>query len=174
MKITEVHIKLVSNPKEKLRAFCSVTLDNAFAIRDMKIIETSKGLLLAMPSRRLGFRCPHCHSKNHLRAHYCNECGSEVLQTNLPTDETGRLSLYADIAYPVNSSTRDLLQRTVLQAYMDECRQSETMTHHNEGEASGGNRLTSSGHAGNEDTFVRRNVTQDRPVDGDSFGSGIH
>ena len=50
MVITEVRIKLVEENNERLMAFCSVTLDNAFVIRDLKIIEGTKGLFVAMPS----------------------------------------------------------------------------------------------------------------------------
>ncbi|MBY0325968.1 MAG: SpoVG family protein, partial [Gemmataceae bacterium] len=45
MKITEVRIKLMElgNDNEKLQAFCSITFDNAFVIRDLKIIEGTRG-----------------------------------------------------------------------------------------------------------------------------------
>jgi stage V sporulation protein G len=66
--ITEVRIKLVAENNERLMAFCSLTLDNAFVIRDLKIIEGTKGLFVAMPSRKLTDRCGRCGCKNHLRA----------------------------------------------------------------------------------------------------------
>jgi len=44
MEITEVRIKLVEEPGEKLKAFCSITLDNCFVVRDLKIIEGANGL----------------------------------------------------------------------------------------------------------------------------------
>jgi stage V sporulation protein G len=50
MKITDIRILLRDD--DKLRAFVSVTFDNAFAVRGMKIIEGSKGTFLAMPSRK--------------------------------------------------------------------------------------------------------------------------
>jgi stage V sporulation protein G len=37
---------------DKLKAFVSVTFDDAFAVRGMKIIEGAKGTFLAMPSRK--------------------------------------------------------------------------------------------------------------------------
>jgi stage V sporulation protein G len=50
MKITEVRISLRDD--EKLKAFVSITLDNCFVIRGLKIIHGNKGLFVAMPSRR--------------------------------------------------------------------------------------------------------------------------
>lgn len=50
MKITEVRISLRDD--EKLKAFVSVTFDNCFVIRGLKIIKGHKGLFVAMPSRK--------------------------------------------------------------------------------------------------------------------------
>ena len=62
----------------RLRAFCSLTFDNTFVIRDVKLIEGNDGLFLAMPSRKLCDHCPDCGEKNHLRARYCNGCGRRL------------------------------------------------------------------------------------------------
>src|SRR5687767_4024069 len=62
----------------RLRAFCSLTLDDTFVVRDVKLIEGNDGLFLAMPSRKLSDHCPQCHDKNHLRARYCNNCGGRL------------------------------------------------------------------------------------------------
>ena len=61
MEITEVRIKLMednSGSNERLQAFCSITFDDMFVIRDLKIIEGAKGFFVAMPSRKLTDRCP--------------------------------------------------------------------------------------------------------------------
>jgi stage V sporulation protein G len=50
MKITEVKISLRDD--EKLKAFATVTLDDCFVIRGMKIIQATRGLFVAMPTRR--------------------------------------------------------------------------------------------------------------------------
>ena len=50
MKITDIRILLRDD--DKLKAFVSVTFDNAFAVRGMKIIDGTKGTFLAMPSRK--------------------------------------------------------------------------------------------------------------------------
>ena len=63
MVITEVRIKLVEENNERLQAFCSVTFDNAFVVRDLKIIEGTKGSFVAMPSRKLTDRCPRAGAR---------------------------------------------------------------------------------------------------------------
>jgi len=39
MEISEVRVKLVANKDDRLKAFCSMTLDNDFVVRDIKVIE---------------------------------------------------------------------------------------------------------------------------------------
>ena len=119
MVITEVRIKLMddSNENERLQAFCSVTFDDAFVVRDLKIIEGSKGSFVAMPSRKLTDRCPGCGCKNHLRARYCNSCGCKLDENRATRDTTGRAKLHADIAHPINSACREVIQSAVLKAF---------------------------------------------------------
>jgi stage V sporulation protein G len=50
MKITEVRVSLREDAK--LKAFASITLDDSFVIRGLKIIEGKTGTFVAMPSRR--------------------------------------------------------------------------------------------------------------------------
>ena len=50
MNISEIRITLRDD--NKLKAFASITLENAFVIRGLKIIEGSSGLFIAMPSRK--------------------------------------------------------------------------------------------------------------------------
>jgi stage V sporulation protein G len=51
MQITEIRIALRDD--DKLKAFVSVTFDNEFVVRGMKIIEGKEGhLFVAMPSRK--------------------------------------------------------------------------------------------------------------------------
>lgn len=120
MVITEVRIKLVAENNERLMAFCSLTLDNAFVIRDLKIIDGTKGLFVAMPSRKLTDRCPRCGSKNHLRARHCNSCGGPLDENRAPRDHDGRAKLHADIAHPINSTCREVMQAAILRAFADE------------------------------------------------------
>lgn len=120
MDITEVRIKLMEDHQERLQAFCSITFDHCFVIRDLKIIEGTKGSFVAMPSRKLTDRCPRCGTKNHLRAGYCNQCGAQLSQERAGKDDDGRAKLYADIAHPINSRCREMIQSRVLQAFQEE------------------------------------------------------
>lgn len=117
MQVTEVRIKLMDEPGERLKAFCSITFDNCFVVRDLKIIEGSSGPFVAMPSRKLTSHCPACHAKNHLRAPYCSQCGRQLSHDHVPTDLDGRAKLYADIAHPINSACREMIQDSVIREY---------------------------------------------------------
>ena len=120
MVITEVRIKLVEENNERLMAFCSITLDNAFVIRDLKIIEGTKGMFVAMPSRKLTDRCHNCGTKNHLRSRFCNQCGCRLDENRALRDADGRAKLHADIAHPINSACREVIQTAVLKAFTEE------------------------------------------------------
>jgi stage V sporulation protein G len=120
VEITEVRIKLVQDNHERLQAFCSVTFDDAYVVRDLKIIEGTKGSFVAMPSRKLTDRCGHCGCKNHLRARFCNQCGGKLDENRALRDADGRAKLHADIAHPINSSCREVIQTAVIKAYQEE------------------------------------------------------
>ena len=60
MEITEVRIKLMEDSEDRLRAFCSITFDHSFVVRDLKIIEGANGPFVAMPSRKMSARCGRC------------------------------------------------------------------------------------------------------------------
>jgi len=119
MQISEIRIKLVENRSDRLKAFCSVTFDNQFVIRDLKIIEGADGFFVAMPSRKLTDRCLKCGSKNHLRAKFCNECGAR-----LPEERNRRrgprTKLHADIAHPINTESREYIQKEILESFNKE------------------------------------------------------
>src|SRR5271170_3517321 len=120
VEITEVRIKLVQDNNERLQAFCSVTFDDAFVVRDLKIIEGTKGSFVAMPSRKLTDRCNHCGCKNHLRARFCNQCGGRLDEDRAIRSADGRAKLHADIAHPINSACREVIQGAVLRSYQEE------------------------------------------------------
>ena len=117
MKITEIRVKLVGNNEERLKAFCSVTLDGSFVIRDLKVIDGANGPFVAMPSRKLSDRCPKCGGKNHYRAKFCNECGNRLDPNRAPRDDEGRVKLHADVAHPINAAGREQIQREVIEAF---------------------------------------------------------
>lgn len=53
MNITDIRIRKL-HAEGKMKAVVSVTLDDAFVIHDIKIIEGASGLFVAMPSRKVG------------------------------------------------------------------------------------------------------------------------
>lgn len=120
MDITEVRIKLMGGLQDRLLGFCSITIDHVFVVRDLKIIKGNKGAFVAMPSRKLMDRCPGCRCKNQLRAAYCSQCGISLGNNRSPKFPDGRAKLYADIAHPITTACRDLIQQRVLQAYDEE------------------------------------------------------
>lgn len=80
MTITDVRVRKVAKDG-KMKAVVSITLDDAFVVHDIKVIEGEKGLFIAMPSRKTA---------------------------------DGE---YRDIAHPINSQTREVIQSTILEAY---------------------------------------------------------
>ncbi|RKJ62520.1 septation protein SpoVG, partial [Butyricicoccus sp. 1XD8-22] len=65
----------------RMRAIASITLDDAFVVHDIRVIDGNSGLFVAMPSKRT------------------------------PDGE------FRDIAHPINSETRNMIQEVVLAAY---------------------------------------------------------
>lgn len=125
MEITEVRVKLVSNKDDRLKAFCSMTLDNDFVIRDIKVIEGTGGLFVAMPSRKMSDHCERCGGKNHLRAKYCNNCGASLSENRARQDSQGRMKLHADVAHPINAACRKRIQDKIVEAFHEEVERSK-------------------------------------------------
>lgn len=123
MEITEVRVVLKDSPDKKLKAYATVTFDNAFVVRNIKVIEGTSGLFIAMPSRKIKQPCPKCGFKNELRSKYCNQCGSQLpLNPAAPGQEnTSSAQLeHKDIAHPITQSFREHLQKRVLEGYAQE------------------------------------------------------
>lgn len=127
MHLTEVRINLCPGDANRLKAYCSLTFDDTFVVRDVKLIDGNDGLFLAMPSRKLTDRCRRCGEKNHLRAHFCNQCGSRLDENRHLHTHTGpgRPKLHADIAHPISAECRQHIERQVMAAYRDEVKLSQ-------------------------------------------------
>jgi len=82
MNITDV--KVFIRESNQLKAFVNIVIDDAFIIRNIKVIEGDKGLFVAIPSRRVS---------------------------------SGE---YRDIAHPINTETRQMLEERILLAYKEE------------------------------------------------------
>jgi len=124
VEVTEVRVKMVSDRQDKLKAFCSVTFDDAFVVRDIKVIEGNNGLFVAMPSRKLTIRCTRCGFKNQVRSSFCNDCGTEIPAELSERAEEGRTKLHADVAHPINSDCRTMIQQRIIEEYEEEKRNS--------------------------------------------------
>ena len=132
MQLSEIRINLTGASAGRLKAFCSLTFDDTFVIRDVKLIEGNDGLFLAMPSRKLCDHCPRCREKNHLRARFCNSCGLRLDENRHARNENGnggghygRIKLHADIAHPINAESRLQIERRVLAAFQEEVEKSK-------------------------------------------------
>lgn len=80
MNITDVRVRKMTKDG-KMKAVVSITIDGAFVVHDIKVIEGEKGLFIAMPSRKA---------------------------------TSGE---YRDIAHPINSESRDKIQKVILESY---------------------------------------------------------
>jgi len=124
MKITEVRVTLITSRDERLKAYCSITLDNEFVIRDIKIIEGANGYFVAMPSRKMSDHCAQCGGKNHLKAKFCNSCGAPLPDSRAKKEPNGRGKLHADIAHPINVKCRQNMQQRIVAAFEAEVKKS--------------------------------------------------
>lgn len=52
MEITDVRLRKIET-EGKLRAYVSVTFDDSFVVHDLRVIDGTKGMFVAMPSKRL-------------------------------------------------------------------------------------------------------------------------
>jgi len=120
MEITEVRIFLKDSPDKKLKAYATVTFDNAFVVRNIKVIQGASALFIAMPSRKIKQPCSKCGFKNESRAKFCNQCGIQLpmsTRTIAQPAESFTQSEHKDIAHPVTQSFREYLQKRILDEY---------------------------------------------------------
>lgn len=122
MEITDVRIRLANDSTDRLKAYCSITLEDDFVIRDLKIVDGVSGLFVAMPSRKSTIGCPRCHHKSPVRSRFCNECGANMPPAPLQPTDGPRAKSHRDIAHPITAEYREYVQDRVLAAYRAECR----------------------------------------------------
>lgn len=95
MQITEIRMKKLQDAG-KIKAIVSVTLDDAIAIHDIKVVEGNKGLFVAMPSKRM----PDGEYKDVV--HPINKDVREVLQASV-------LSKYQDLVLKESFASDDFM-----------------------------------------------------------------
>ena len=96
MEVTNVRISL-KNTEGTLRAYAAVTFDDEFVVKDIKVIETENGLAMSMPRRKMKLK-------------------EEVDES----DPEVRAKLYKDIAHPINSKTREKIEKAIFAKYEEE------------------------------------------------------
>ncbi len=115
MDITETRISLVGRPNSRLRAYASVTFDDVFVVRDIRIIEGKKGLFVAMPSKKMQRDCQKCGFKNAVTNKFCGSCGiglNPIIEKDIVPSQHHR-----DLAHPIKTEFREYLQSKVLEEY---------------------------------------------------------
>ncbi|OGX06525.1 MAG: hypothetical protein A2Z88_04545 [Omnitrophica WOR_2 bacterium GWA2_47_8] len=119
MEITEIRVFIKEGQDKKLKAYTTVTFDNAFVVRNIKVIQGSSGLFIAMPSRKVKHPCPKCSFKNEAGSKFCNKCGGglPVVEQHQPVDTKAE---HRDIAHPITKDFREYLQSKILDAFKKE------------------------------------------------------
>lgn len=119
MDITEVRVSLRENEGKRLKAYATVTFDNSFVVRNIKVVEGNNGLFVAMPARKMKQFCPRCGKRVEMGSRYCNHCGVQLPLVNREQTADRQMS-HQDLAHPINQQFRDYLQSKVLDAYYKE------------------------------------------------------
>jgi len=120
MKITEVRIFPTESKDGKLKAFATMTFDDWFVVRNVKVIQGNSGLFVAMPSRKAVESCPKCRFKNVVGSKFCNQCGQQLKEpVILPYAENEKVNSHMDIAHPITQDCRVYIQEQILKAYKD-------------------------------------------------------
>jgi stage V sporulation protein G len=129
MKITEVRIFPTESRDGKLKAFATMTFDDWFVVRNVKVIQGNSGLFVAMPSRKAMAPCPKCQSKNVVGSKYCNQCASELPgNQGAEMRDTDPHGSHMDIAHPITQDCRIYIQDKILEAYKKETGDKEAAT----------------------------------------------
>jgi len=121
MEITEVRVSLRESEGKRLKAYATITFDNSFVVRNIKVIEGNNGLFVAMPARKLKQFCSRCGRKVDVGSQFCNHCGAQLPPSSREKDtDENRHATHQDLAHPINQEFRDYLQAKVLDAYQRE------------------------------------------------------
>lgn len=112
-RITDIRVKLTPPAAEdKLIGYCTLTVNDAIVIKDIKVIHSEAGPFVAMPSRKLTSHCHQCRGKNHLRAAYCNDCGTKL--NHKSRGDTTRERLHFDVVHPINAEIRAMVHDAIM------------------------------------------------------------
>ncbi|MDP2652977.1 MAG: septation protein SpoVG family protein [Candidatus Omnitrophota bacterium] len=132
MQITEIRVFLKEGQDKKLKAYTTVTFDNEFVVRNIKVIQGSTGMFIAMPSRKLKVPCPKCRFKNELGGKFCSQCGASLPVHTEDSLQKDAKAEHRDIAHPITQRFREYIQTEILGAYKKE------LEHHPHGTSQSG------------------------------------
>ena len=125
MEITEIRVFIKEGPDKKLKAYTTVTFDNAFVVRNIKVIQVVDGFFIAMPSRKLRNPCSKCGFKVEVGSRFCNQCGGSVNTDAIVVAQDSNVKAeHRDIAHPITQQFREHLQNKILEAYKKEIHRS--------------------------------------------------
>lgn len=127
MIVTNVRVTIASrrgDPGNRLRAYATVVLDDAIALRDIRIIAGRDRLLVEMPSRKATDHCPECGRKNSVDSSYCGRCGVGLADPcdRMPVGPDGAPRHHFDVAHPVTTEARQIIEDAVIEAYREAIR----------------------------------------------------
>lgn len=117
MEVTDVQVNLVGGGDDRLRAYCAVVFDQSFVVHNVRVIEKTDGLLVAMPSRKLTSKCPSCHFKNPIDNRFCGNCGTQLRDEAAIKRLQRDTKVHFDVAHPINPEMRRKIEEAVLAAY---------------------------------------------------------
>ena len=120
MEITEIRVFQKEGQDKKLKAYATVTFDNSFVVRNIKVIQGSNSLFIAMPSRKMKRLCQKCYFKNEIGSKFCSHCGVSIKQESQNTEFSDAKVEHRDIAHPITQQFREYLQTKILEAYEKE------------------------------------------------------
>ena len=126
MEITEVRVAVRESQSQfrsgtgekRLKAYATVTFDNCFVVRNIKIIDGKNGLFVAMPSRKPKLTCGRCAFKGEMGQRFCPQCGAHMPRPMALTEgEFGESASHRDIAHPITAEFRQYVQQKILDTY---------------------------------------------------------
>jgi stage V sporulation protein G len=119
VEITEIRVHLLEcrGDTGKLRAYASLVFDGELVVKDMRVVETAAGPIVAFPSRKVTAHCPTCAHRNPLAANFCGHCGGRL--PGVPGGEP-EAKLYVDTSHPITAPFGSYVRSAVLAAYRAE------------------------------------------------------
>jgi stage V sporulation protein G len=119
MKITEVRVFPTKSRDGRLKAYATMTFDDWFVVRNVKIIQGNTGPFVAMPSRKIMDPCKKCGFKNVRGSKFCNDCGTQlhVRREDSGDQRDKKQNDHMDIAHPIRQACRVYIQEEILKAF---------------------------------------------------------